>query len=145
MKIGIFDSGLGGLTILKEIIKTLPLYDYVYFGDNARVPYGARSADLIFSFTVKAVEFLFKKNCQLVILACNTASATALRRIQQDYLPKKYPNRRVLGVIKPAVEALDQTNSHRVGVIGTYLKKTSQDRKKIDKKPSKRVFCFRFK
>lgn len=120
MKIGVFDSGLGGLTILRELLERLARYDYVYLGDNARVPYGGRSSKVIYEFTNKAVNFLFKKNCQLIILACNTATATSLKKIQHEYLPKNYPGRRVLGVIKPAVEALEQAKNHRVGVIGTY-------------------------
>ena len=120
MKIGVFDSGLGGLTILRELLRRLPEYDYIYLGDNARVPYGVRSPEIIYEFTKNGVDFLFKKNCQLIILACNTATATSLKKLQQDYLPKNYPNRRVLGVIKPAVEAIQQARFHRVGVIGTY-------------------------
>jgi len=120
MKIGVFDSGLGGLTILRELLKCLPEYDYIYLGDNARVPYGGRSPEIVYEFTKKAIDFLFKKNCQLIILACNTATATSLRKIQQEYLVKNYPNRRVLGVIKPAIEALQQLKFHRVGIIGTY-------------------------
>ncbi|MBI2641102.1 glutamate racemase [Candidatus Roizmanbacteria bacterium] len=120
MKIGVFDSGLGGLAILKEILKVLPEYDYVYFGDNARVPYGGRSAELVFDYTKKAVEFLLKNDCILVILACNTATATALRRIQKDYLPQHYPQRRVLGVIRPTIEEVIKSHARRVGIIGTY-------------------------
>lgn len=120
MKIGIFDSGLGGLSILREIIRVLPDYDYIYLGDNARLPYGGRSKNLIYQFTKNAVKFLLKKNCNLVILACNTASSTSLQRIQQEFLTKYYPGRRVLGVIKPAIEALSRTKPHLVGVIGTY-------------------------
>lgn len=119
--IGVFDSGLGGLSILKEILKALPEYDYVYLGDNARVPYGGRSPELIYQFTKKAVDFLFRKqNCFLIIIACNTATAAALRRIQQEYLPKSFPKRRVLGVIRPIVEVIIENKARRVGVIGTY-------------------------
>lgn len=119
MKIGVFDSGLGGLAILKDIFKVLPQYDYIYLGDNARVPYGGKSAKLIYKYTKKAVEFLFKKGCALVILACNTATATSLRKIQRDYLPKYYPDRRVLGVIRPTVEVAIESGAKRVGVMGT--------------------------
>ncbi len=119
MKIGIFDSGLGGLIILKEIIKKLPQYDYIYLGDNARTPYGNRSQEVIYKFTEQAVDFLFKQNCQLVIIACNTASAEALRKIQQEWLPKNYPDRRVLGVIRPVVEQAVKTAKKKIGVIGT--------------------------
>lgn len=104
--IGVFDSGYGGLTILKEIRKLLPGFDYVYLGDNARAPYGTRSFDLVYDFTLQAVRHLFDIGCRLVILACNTASAKALRSIQQNDLPRIDPARRVLGVIRPTVEAL---------------------------------------
>jgi glutamate racemase len=119
MKIGVFDSGLGGLAVLREVLKVIPEYDYVYLGDNARAPYGEKSHSLIYKLTKQAIEFLFKKNCSLVILACNSASAQALRKIQREYLPKRYPDRKVLGVIRPTVEALNG-NLRRVGVIGTY-------------------------
>lgn len=118
--IGVFDSGFGGLAILKEIVKKLPNYSYVYFGDTARAPYGDRSMDSVYKFTKQAVDFLFKHDCELVILACNTASAEALRKIQQHYLPKKYPKRRVLGVIVPALEeAAIKTKNNRIGVLAT--------------------------
>ena len=119
MKIGIFDSGLGGLIILKEIIKKLPRYDYIYLGDNARTPYGNRSQQAIYKFTEQAVDFLFKQDCQLIIIACNTASAEALRKIQQEWLPQNYPDRRVLGVIRPVVESAVITGKKKIGVIGT--------------------------
>lgn len=119
-QIGVFDSGYGGLTILKEIRKRLPEYDYLYLGDNARAPYGSRSFDLVYEFTRQAVEELFRRGCHLVILACNTASAKALRTIQQTVLPDKYPGRRVLGVILPTVEAVgDITRTRHIGVLST--------------------------
>ena len=102
--IGVFDSGYGGLTIYNEIQKLLPQYDYLYLGDNARTPYGTRSFDVVCEFTRQAVRYLFQQGCQLVILACNTASAKALRTIQQADLPALDPNRRVLGIIRPTVE-----------------------------------------
>src|SRR4051812_34869851 len=105
MKIGVFDSGLGGLLIAQSIISLLPKYDYLYLGDTARVPYGNRSKDTIYEFTRQAVEYLFAQDCGLIVVACNTASADALRRIQQEYLPAHYPDRRVLGVLIPAAEA----------------------------------------
>lgn len=105
-RIGVFDSGFGGLTVLRELLVTLPEYDYVYLGDSARAPYGARSGEVIYEFTLQAVEALFERGCPLVVLACNTASARALRTIQQRYLPVKRPDRRVLGVVRPSVEAL---------------------------------------
>jgi glutamate racemase len=119
MKIGIFDSGLGGLIILKEIVKKLPQYDYIYLGDNARTPYGNRSQEAIYKFTEQAVDFLFRQDCQLVIIACNTASAEALRKIQQEWLFKNYPDRRVLGVIRPVVEKAVAVGEKKIGVIGT--------------------------
>ena len=119
MNIGVFDSGLGGLTILKALLKELPQYNYVYLGDNARVPYGNRSPETIYRFTKEAVEFLFKKNCQLIIIACNTSTATSLHKIQQEYLPKFFPDRKVLGVIKPVVEQIKESEDRIIGVIGT--------------------------
>jgi len=119
-KIGIFDSGLGGLIILKDIIKKLPRYDYIYLGDNARTPYGNRSQDVIYNFTEQAVDFLFKQNCQLIIIACNTSSAKALRKIQQEWLPQAMGSEyRVLGVIRPVVEKAVEVAKKKIGVIGT--------------------------
>ncbi len=118
--IGIFDSGFGGLTILKDIRKTLPDYDYLFLGDNARAPYGSRSFDIVYRFTLQAVKYLFSQGCQLVILACNTASAKALRTIQQNDLPLIDPNRRVLGVIRPTVEQIGNiSKTGSVGIFGT--------------------------
>jgi len=120
MKIGIFDSGLGGLLIAHSLIQALPQYDYLYLGDTARVPYGSRSQDTVYEFTLQAVEYLFAQDCGLIIVACNTASAEALRRIQREYLPKYYPDRRVLGVLIPAAEAAAQaTKNHHIGVLAT--------------------------
>lgn len=118
--IGVFDSGYGGLTILKEIRERLPQYDYLYLGDNARAPYGTRSFDVVYRFTLQAVKYLFEQGCHLVILACNTASAKALRSIQQNDLPLIDSSRRVLGVIRPTVERLGElTKSGAIGVMGT--------------------------
>ncbi len=118
--IGVFDSGFGGLEILKEIVKMLPQYDYIYLGDSARAPYGSRSQKLIYSFTEQGVDFLFKRGCELIILACNTVSSEALRKIQQEYLPNHYPQKRVLGVIIPAAEeGIELTKNNRIGVIAT--------------------------
>jgi len=118
--IGIFDSGYGGLTILKEIVKELPQYDYLYLGDNARAPYGTRSFETVYQYTLECVNHLFDKGCHLVILACNTASAKALRNIQQIDLPKIDPNRRVLGVIRPTTEVVgNYSKTKHVGVLGT--------------------------
>jgi glutamate racemase len=118
--IGIFDSGYGGLTILNAIRQKLPQYDYLYLGDNARTPYGTRSFEVVYQYTLECVKKLFELNCQLVILACNTASAKALRTIQQHDLPLIDPNRRVLGVIRPTVEAIGNlTKTRHVGLVGT--------------------------
>lgn len=118
--IGIFDSGYGGLTILNEIRALMPEYDYIYLGDNARTPYGTRSFDIVFRFTLESVKQLFSMGCDLVILACNTASAKALRNIQQNYLPQNAPDKRVLGVIRPTVEVIGQyTKSKHIGLFGT--------------------------
>ncbi|MFC1711751.1 glutamate racemase [Patescibacteria group bacterium] len=118
--IGIFDSGFGGLEILKEVRQVLPNYNYIFLGDNARTPYGTRSQETIYKFTKQAIDFLFKKNCYLVILACNTASSKALRKIQRQYLKVNYPKRRVLGVLIPACQqAISKTKNKKVGVIGT--------------------------
>ena len=107
--IGVFDSGYGGLTVLREIVQTLPAYDYIYLGDSARSPYGNRSFDTVYQYTLQAVKWFFEQGCSLVILACNTASAKALRTIQQNDLPRMAPGKRVLGVIRPTAE-----------IIGTY-------------------------
>lgn len=144
MKIGVFDSGLGGLAILRELLRLLPQYDYIYYGDNANVPYGGKTTNEIYKLTEKAVDFLFKKDCALVILACNTATAVALRKLQQKYLVKNYPDRRILGVIRPTVEAVIESGvrSHgsgvkSVGVMGTYAtvisKKFVKELRKFDK------------
>ena len=118
--IGIFDSGYGGLTVLKELVNTLPEYDYLYLGDNARAPYGSRSYDTVYQYTLECVKWLFSQNCHLVVLACNTASAKALRTIQQKDLPLIAPDKRVLGVIRPTAEIIGEyTKSRVVGVLGT--------------------------
>ena len=118
--IGIFDSGYGGLTILHGIRQLLPEYDYLYLGDNARTPYGTRSFDVVYEFTRQAVVKLFEMGCHLVILGCNTASAKALRSIQQNDLPKLDPNRRVLGVIRPTAEVIGSlTHNRHVGIFAT--------------------------
>ena len=119
--IGVFDSGFGGLTVLREIVERLPKYDYMYLGDNARAPYGTRSFDKVYQFTLEAVNALFERGCPLVILACNTASAKALRTIQQHDLPKMAdPSRRVLGVIRPTAEAIGRLSKNgHVGIFGT--------------------------
>ena len=118
--IGVFDSGIGGLTVLRGFLRDLPHYDYLYLGDTARTPYGNKSLDVIYDYTRQAVAFLFDRGCTLIILACNTASAKALRKIQQEWLPSHYPDRRVLGVVIPLAEAgVEATRFGRIGVIGT--------------------------
>ena len=119
MKIGVFDSGYGGLTVLKDIIERLPQYDYVYLGDNARTPYGTRSYE-VYGYTLQCVRRLFDMDCRIVILACNTASAKALRSIQQNDLPLIAPDRRILGVIRPTAESIGSlTKTNTVGILGT--------------------------
>jgi glutamate racemase len=118
--IGVFDSGYGGLTVLKEIVKQLPLYDYIYMGDNARAPYGPRSFETVYHYTLECVEWFFHQGCELVILACNTASAKALRTIQQKDLSRIDPAKRVLGVIRPTTEIIGQySKTGQVGILGT--------------------------
>lgn len=118
--VGVFDSGYGGLTILSRFRSLLPQYDYIYLGDNARAPYGTRSFEVVYEFTLQAVNKLFEMGCHLVILACNTASAKALRSIQQKDLPYIDPSRRVLGVIRPTAECIGSlTHSRHVGVLAT--------------------------
>ena len=118
--IGVFDSGYGGLTVLKDIRDRLPEYDYLYLGDNARAPYGTRSFDVVYEYTLEAVKELFSRGCSLVILACNTASAKALRTIQQNDLPLLAPDKRVLGVIRPSTEVIGRlTGTVHVGILAT--------------------------
>jgi glutamate racemase len=118
--IGIFDSGFGGLTVLKAIKQQLPQYDYLYLGDNARAPYGSRSFDTVYEYTLECVKHLFSMGCELIVLACNTASAKALRSIQQKNLPLIDPNKRVLGVIRPTTEIIgNYSKTGHVGVLGT--------------------------
>ena len=120
MNIGVFDSGYGGLTILKEIEKKLPQYNYIYLGDNARAPYGNRSFETVYKYTLEAVRKLFELDCQIIIIACNTASAKALRSIQQNDLNHIAPGRRILGVIRPTTEIIDSfSETKKVGILGT--------------------------
>jgi glutamate racemase len=118
--IGIFDSGIGGLTVFRSIVEQLPGYDYLYLGDNGRAPYGNRSFNTIHQYTWECVQWMFKQGCPLIILACNTASAKALRTIQQQDLPKDNADKRVLGVIRPTAEVIgDYTKTKQIGVLGT--------------------------
>lgn len=120
MKIGVFDSGVGGLVVLKGLRETLSRHDYVYLGDTAHVPYGNRSKEAVYELTKDGVNFLFQQGCELVIIACNTASADALRKLQQEYLPVHYPERRILGVLIPAAEeAARRTQTGCIGVLAT--------------------------
>ncbi len=118
--IGIFDSGYGGLTVFRAIADRLPDYDYIYLGDNGRSPYGDQPFDIIYKYTLECVEWLFSNGCEIVILACNTASAKAVRTIQQIDLPLKFPGKRVLGVIRPTAEIIGNfSRSNRIGIMGT--------------------------
>ena len=118
--LGVFDSGFGGLTIFKGIRSQIPEYDFLYLGDNARTPYGNRSFETVLAFSIEAVNYLLKSGCPLVVVACNTASAKALRTIQQNWLPKHFPDRRVLGVIRPTAEAVSNfTKTKKVGLWAT--------------------------
>lgn len=118
--IGVFDSGYGGLTVLKEFIAQLPQYDYLYLGDNGRAPYGTRSFETVYKYTLECVEWLLQQNCPLIILACNTASAKALRTIQQNDLQRLNGNARVLGVIRPTTEIIGQfTGTKNIGILAT--------------------------
>ncbi len=118
--IGFFDSGVGGLTILREAIRLLPQYSYMYLSDNSRAPYGSRSTAVIYQFTLDGVQRLFDNGAELIILACNTASSAALRRIQQEFLPKHFPDKRVLGIVIPTVEEIgDLSRSGKVGILAT--------------------------
>lgn len=118
--IGIFDSGYGGLTVLKEIEKALPAYDFIYLGDNARTPYGTRSFETVYEYTLQCVKWLFQQGCPLIILACNTASAKALRTVQQKDLPKLGGEKRVLGVIRPTAEIIgNHTSAKEIGILAT--------------------------
>lgn len=118
--IGVFDSGFGGLTILKDLQRVLPSYDFMYLGDNARAPYGSRSFESIYRYTLQSVRELFSRGCPLVILACNTASARALRSIQQQVLPFEFPDRRVLGIIRPTAEEIGTfSKTGHIGIFAT--------------------------
>ena len=141
MRIGIFDSGLGGLIITKAIISKLPRYNYTYLGDTKRVPYGNRSQKEILKFTKLALTHLFVEDCKLVIIACNTSSAKALRKIQQEFLPKYFPDRKVLGVIVPTLEAING-KAKRVGVIATKSTALSHAYKKEIAKITKSIQVF---
>ena len=143
-KIGIFDSGLGGLYIARSIQKALPLYDYVYLGDTLNMPYGGRSPDTIYQFSENAIRFLFEeKNCDLVIIACNTASVTALKKLQQEFLVKEYPKKRILGMVVPTLEAATELGSTQIGLIATeYTVRSKIYEEEIVKiTPSARMFC----
>jgi glutamate racemase len=125
--IGVFDSGYGGLTILKEICRVMPEYDYLYLGDNARSPYGTRSFESVYRYTLESVQWLFNQGCHLVVLACNTASAKALRTMQQNDLPKIAPHKRVLGVIRPTTEVIGNfSRSGNIGILATPGTVTSE-------------------
>ncbi|AIE87446.1 glutamate racemase [Fimbriimonas ginsengisoli] len=142
MRIGVFDSGLGGLAISQAIASRLPEYDYLYLGDTKRVPYGGRSQETIHEFTSQALTYLFENDCELIIVACNTASAEALRKSQQEYLPAHYPDRRVLGVIIPTAEAVfERGTAKRVGVLATNstVESGAYERELIRQNPEAKV------
>ena len=137
MKIGVFDSGLGGLFIVKMLRRALPEYDYIYLGDTLNIPYGKRSTEAIYCYTEKAVDYLFKQqDCHLIIIACNTASAAALRKLQRHYLVKNFPDRRILGVVVPVLEEASVQQYKRIGLIGTHYTVSSniyhEELQKID-------------
>ncbi|HHX58339.1 MAG TPA: glutamate racemase [Candidatus Moranbacteria bacterium] len=143
MNIGIFDSGLGGLIITRSLIRQLPKYNYFYLGDTARLPYGNRSQEAIYQFTKEAMDYFFQNNCGLVIIACNTASAEALPKIQQEYLPKNHPDKKVLGVIIPSAEEVAQyTKNQKIGILATQSTVHSKAFKREIKKllPNAQVF-----
>jgi glutamate racemase len=141
--IGIFDSGFGGLDIMKGIVRALPEYDYIYLGDTARVPYGTRSKEIIYGFTKEAVDFLFGKNCELIIFACNTASSDALRLIQKKHVPEHCKNKKVLGVLIPAAEAASSaTKNNKIGVMATASTVASQSFTRELKKINPKVKIF---
>ena len=120
MNIGTFDSGLGGLVITRALIEAMPEYNFCYLGDTARVPYGNRSKETVYNYTKNCIDYLFKKkNCKLIIIACNTATFAALRRLQQEYLPQNFPDRRILGVIVPTIEEIINKNYSSVGLLAT--------------------------
>ncbi len=140
MKIGVFDSGLGGLFTLKALAKKLPQYDYVYLGDTKRLPYGSRSHEVIYQFLKEGVDFLFSKDCALIIVACNTASAEALRELQQKYLPTAYPDKKVLGMIVPLTESCEKYS--RVGLVATNATISSKAYENEFKKRAKHAKLF---
>ena len=141
--VGIFDSGFGGLDIMRGIVKELPEYDYVYLGDTARVPYGTRSKETIYEFTKEAVDFLFRKNCELIIFACNTASSDALRLIQKEHAAKKHSGKKVLGVLIPAAEvASSATKNKKIGVMATASTVASKSFERELKKINPKVKIF---
>lgn len=119
MKIGVFDSGLGGLVITKAFIEALGEYDYVYYGDTANLPYGEKSNEQVLAYTIEAIKFLINQNCGLIIIACNTATSIALRYLQQKFIPAYAPNVKVLGVVIPTVEEALENNAKRIGVLAT--------------------------
>lgn len=140
MKIGVFDSGLGGLFILKSVAENLPEYDYVYLGDTLHLPYGEKTQEAICALVQQGIEYLLQQDCALIIVACNTASAEALRQVQQKYLPIHYPDRRVLGVIIPAIE--ESSGTKRVGVLGTTATVASRAYEKEFKKTNPDIEIF---
>ena len=119
MKIGVFDSGLGGLVITKAFVEHLPEYDYVYYGDTKNLPYGEKTSEQVLAYTIEAIKFLIKQNCGLIIIACNTATSIALRYLQQKFIPSYAPDVKVLGVVIPTVEEALEDNAKRIGILAT--------------------------
>jgi glutamate racemase len=140
VKIGIFDSGLGGLIITKAIMEKMPEYDYVYFGDTLNLPYGGKSKNVVYNLSFKVIHYLFQEqDCNLIIIACNTASVCALRQLQQQYLVENFPNRRILGVVIPTIETIAERSDDKIGILATQTTVKSgvyeEEIKKVINKP----------
>lgn len=143
MKIGIFDSGIGGLLVTKAIVKKMPQYDYIYLGDTKHLPFGDKSQEVIYEYTKSAVDYLFKNGCKIIIIACNTASTRALRKLQREYLPKYYPDRRILGIIIPTIEIIAKNNFyHKLGILATEATVNSKVFPKEIKKLNSKVLVY---
>lgn len=142
MKIGFFDSGLGGVVVLNSVVNKMPEYDYEYFGDTKNLPYGDKSEDEIYDLTRKGAEYLFGKNCLIIIVACNSASASAVRKLQDNWLPEFYPDRKILGVIIPTIEYVCEQTPENILVIGTtYTIKSKKYQTELSRNGIENVFC----
>lgn len=143
MKIGVFDSGLGGLLVTKSLINELPKYNYIYLGDTKRLPYGNRSSNTVYEFLKEALDYLYSKDCALVLVACNTASAEGIDKIRREYLPKRWPDRKIIGILVPTVECvLEDSNIKKVGVLATTGTVSSNSYPKEFKKLNKKIKVF---